>query len=82
MQSPPASPLLVALLLLIRVNEASEDEFRLLKDLRKTYDLMERPVADHRKPIRVNLRILLQQLVDVVGESALTHIQNYPIKPH
>ncbi|KIH55630.1 hypothetical protein ANCDUO_14207 [Ancylostoma duodenale] len=44
----------------------SEDEFRLIQDLRNNYDPIERPVRNHSEPIRVNLRILLQQLVDVV----------------
>ncbi|VDL71149.1 unnamed protein product [Nippostrongylus brasiliensis] len=44
---------------------SSEDEFRLIQDLRTNYDPIERPVRDHSEAIRVNLRILLQQLVDV-----------------
>lgn len=46
----------------------SEDEFRLIQDLRNNYDPIERPVRNHSEPIRVKLRILLQQLVDVVSE--------------
>ncbi|RCN38126.1 hypothetical protein ANCCAN_15964 [Ancylostoma caninum] len=45
----------------------SEDEFRLIQDLKNNYDPIERPVRNHSEPIRVNLRILLQQLVDVVS---------------
>ncbi|KAK5968797.1 hypothetical protein GCK32_018938 [Trichostrongylus colubriformis] len=43
----------------------SEDEYRLIQDLRTNYDPIERPVANHSEPIRVNLRLILQQLVDV-----------------
>uniref|UniRef100_A0A158PA63 Neurotransmitter-gated ion-channel ligand-binding domain-containing protein n=1 Tax=Angiostrongylus cantonensis TaxID=6313 RepID=A0A158PA63_ANGCA len=46
----------------------SEDEFRLIQDLRNNYDPIERPVRSHSEPIRVNLRILLQQLVDVKNQ--------------
>ncbi|VDM55877.1 unnamed protein product [Angiostrongylus costaricensis] len=46
----------------------SEDEFRLIQDLRNNYDPIERPVRNHLEPIRVNLRILLQQLVDVKNQ--------------
>ncbi|KHN73172.1 Neuronal acetylcholine receptor subunit eat-2 [Toxocara canis] len=43
----------------------SDDEYRLLQDLRKNYDPHERPVLNHSEPIVIKLRILLQQLVDV-----------------
>ncbi|KAE9417558.1 hypothetical protein Angca_008276, partial [Angiostrongylus cantonensis] len=46
----------------------SEDEFRLIQDLRNNYDPIERPVRSHSEPIRVNLRILLQQLVDTFSD--------------
>ncbi|EFP07617.1 CRE-EAT-2 protein [Caenorhabditis remanei] len=45
--------------------DSSDDEYRLLKDLREGYDPMERPVSDHMKPVNVKLRLILQQLVDV-----------------
>uniref|UniRef100_A0A1I7WKB8 Neur_chan_LBD domain-containing protein n=1 Tax=Heterorhabditis bacteriophora TaxID=37862 RepID=A0A1I7WKB8_HETBA len=44
---------------------SSDDEFRLIQDLKNNYDAMERPVWNHSEAIRVNLRIFLQQLVDV-----------------
>ncbi|KAK6051745.1 hypothetical protein COOONC_10750 [Cooperia oncophora] len=47
----------------------SEDEYRLIQDLRTNYDPIERPVRNHSEAIRVNLRILLQQLVDVLFDS-------------
>uniref|UniRef100_A0A914E717 Neurotransmitter-gated ion-channel ligand-binding domain-containing protein n=1 Tax=Acrobeloides nanus TaxID=290746 RepID=A0A914E717_9BILA len=43
----------------------SEDEFRLLRDLRQNYDPVERPVKNHSEPVVVKLKILLQQIVDV-----------------
>ncbi|KAK6012111.1 hypothetical protein OSTOST_22747, partial [Ostertagia ostertagi] len=49
----------------------SEDEYRLIQDLRTNYDPIERPVRNHSEAIRVNLRILLQQLVDVRSVSGM-----------
>lgn len=40
---------LALFLFLILSANASEDEYRLLQDLRKDYDPVERPVADHKK---------------------------------
>ncbi|CAI2328863.1 unnamed protein product [Caenorhabditis sp. 36 PRJEB53466] len=57
--------LLIFFGLLIILVYGSDDEYRLLKDLREGYDPMERPVLDHRKPVNVKLRLILQQLVDV-----------------
>ena len=48
----------------------SGDEYRLLADLRNNYDTAERPVYNHSLPVNVKLRILLQQLVDVVCVSS------------
>ncbi|CAB54450.1 Neuronal acetylcholine receptor subunit eat-2 [Caenorhabditis elegans] len=55
------------LILLVSIERvySSDEEYRLLKDLREGYDPVERPVADHRKPVNVKLRLILQQLVDV-----------------
>ena len=44
---------------------ASEDEFRLIKDLKENYDPIERPVRNHFGSVDVNLRLILQQIVDV-----------------
>ncbi|KHJ99640.1 hypothetical protein OESDEN_00357 [Oesophagostomum dentatum] len=52
----------------------SEDEFRLIQDLKNNYDPIERPVRNHSEPIRVNLRIILQQLVDVLLPSKLNYL--------
>jgi hypothetical protein len=48
--------------------KASEDEFRLLRDLRQNYDPFERPVADCRQPLTVNITVYLQQILDVVRQ--------------
>uniref|UniRef100_A0A914CWC8 Neurotransmitter-gated ion-channel ligand-binding domain-containing protein n=1 Tax=Acrobeloides nanus TaxID=290746 RepID=A0A914CWC8_9BILA len=53
------------LVILLRKIYCSEDEFRLLKDLRENYDPVERPVQNHSEPVIVQLKILLQQIVDV-----------------
>ncbi|KAI6188978.1 hypothetical protein M3Y98_00412600 [Aphelenchoides besseyi] len=58
-------PVIVLLLAYISFARGSEDEYRLLQDLRKDYDPVERPVADHRKPIDVWQRVILQQILDV-----------------
>ncbi|KJH49468.1 hypothetical protein DICVIV_04405 [Dictyocaulus viviparus] len=50
---------------LVESVSSSEDEFRLIQDLRNNYDPIERPVRNHSEPVQVHLRILLQQLVDV-----------------
>jgi nicotinic acetylcholine receptor len=53
-------------LVIFGLSWASEDEYRLLQDLKKDYDPMERPVADHRKALDVKLRIYLQQILEIV----------------
>ncbi|KAI6229642.1 hypothetical protein M3Y95_00552400 [Aphelenchoides besseyi] len=57
--------IIVLLFAFISFGYGSEDEYRLLQDLRKDYDPVERPVADHRKPIDVWQRVILQQILDV-----------------
>uniref|UniRef100_A0A914VQ29 Neurotransmitter-gated ion-channel ligand-binding domain-containing protein n=1 Tax=Plectus sambesii TaxID=2011161 RepID=A0A914VQ29_9BILA len=44
---------------------SSEDEFRLLQDLRKSYDPFERPVHNSSLPLTVKIRVYLQQILDV-----------------
>lgn len=46
---------------------ASEDEFRLLRDLKEDYDPIERPVQNHSDAVDVQLRVILQQILDVVS---------------
>ncbi|CAD6194922.1 unnamed protein product [Caenorhabditis auriculariae] len=56
---------LLLFLLYLGASEGSEEEFRLLNDLRQGYDVVERPIANHSQPLTVRLRLILQQLVDV-----------------
>ncbi|KAH7700449.1 EAT-2 protein, partial [Aphelenchoides avenae] len=49
----------------IRPSLASEDEFRLLRDLRENYDNVERPVLNHTQAVDVKLRVILQQILNV-----------------
>lgn len=46
---------------------SSEEEYRLLQDLKKNYDRVERPVVDHRKALDVSFRIYLQQILEIVS---------------
>ncbi|CAI5441217.1 unnamed protein product [Caenorhabditis angaria] len=57
-------------IIISKVN-SSDDEYRLLNDLREGYDPIERPVVNHHKPIEVKFRLLLQQLVDVDEKNQL-----------
>lgn len=50
-----------------RIVRASEDEFRLLRDLKEDYDPIERPVQNHSDAVDVQLRVILQQILDVVS---------------
>ena len=61
--------LLVLLFLLIGplLCVGSEEEYRLIQDLRKDYDPIERPVMNHKQPIDVMLRIYLQQILEIVS---------------
>uniref|UniRef100_A0A1I8BSG2 Neur_chan_LBD domain-containing protein n=1 Tax=Meloidogyne hapla TaxID=6305 RepID=A0A1I8BSG2_MELHA len=54
--------LLVAALLFVN---CSDDEYRLLQDLKERYDPIERPVQNHTEAVKVSLRLYLQQIVDV-----------------
>ncbi|GMR47267.1 hypothetical protein PMAYCL1PPCAC_17462 [Pristionchus mayeri] len=49
----------------------SPDEFRLLNDLRQNYDPIERPVANHNDTLTVQLRIILQQIVEVDAKNQM-----------
>ncbi|VDM25481.1 unnamed protein product, partial [Toxocara canis] len=44
---------------------ASEDEYRLLRDLRQNYDPLERPVSNSSLPLNVTMKLYLQQILDV-----------------
>ncbi|KAE9551715.1 hypothetical protein FO519_005079 [Halicephalobus sp. NKZ332] len=63
--------LIVALISLVWT---SEDEFRLLKDLRENYDSAERPIRNHSEAVNVHLRILLQQIVDVDEKNQILNL--------
>lgn len=43
----------------------SDDEYRLLQDLKERYDPIERPVQNHTEAVKVSLHFYLQQIVDV-----------------
>lgn len=59
------------ILIIIERTTCSEDEYRLLQDLRENYDKVERPVLNHTASINVNVRAILQQIVDVVSNDFL-----------
>ncbi|GMT22765.1 hypothetical protein PFISCL1PPCAC_14062, partial [Pristionchus fissidentatus] len=44
---------------------------RLLNDLRQNYDPVERPVANHNDTLTINLRIILQQIVEVDAKNQM-----------
>jgi hypothetical protein len=44
---------------------ASEDEYRLYKDLMLNYNALERPVPNSSQPLVVKIRVFLQQIIDV-----------------
>ena len=46
---------------------ASDEEYRLLRDLRRKYDPYERPVSDSALPLNVSMKLYLQQILDVVS---------------
>ena len=43
----------------------SDDEYRLLQDLKERYDPVERPVLNHTDAVQVSMHLYLQQIVDV-----------------
>uniref|UniRef100_A0A914I8V5 Uncharacterized protein n=1 Tax=Globodera rostochiensis TaxID=31243 RepID=A0A914I8V5_GLORO len=49
----------------LRSTFASDDEYRLLQDLKDRYDPVERPVLNHTDAVKVSFRLYLQQIVDV-----------------
>uniref|UniRef100_A0AC34REW9 Uncharacterized protein n=1 Tax=Panagrolaimus sp. JU765 TaxID=591449 RepID=A0AC34REW9_9BILA len=53
---------------------ASEDEYRLIKDLKENYDAIERPVRNHAEAVNVQLRIILQQIVDVDEKNQILNL--------
>ncbi|GMT36339.1 hypothetical protein PFISCL1PPCAC_27636, partial [Pristionchus fissidentatus] len=58
----------LAVILLYAISVAvrsSPDEYRLLSDLRHNYDPYERPVANSSDPLKVSIKLYLQQILDV-----------------
>uniref|UniRef100_A0A0N5ADC5 Acetylcholine receptor subunit alpha-type acr-16 n=1 Tax=Syphacia muris TaxID=451379 RepID=A0A0N5ADC5_9BILA len=51
--------------ILITYCAASDEEYRLLRDLRKNYDPYERPVSNSSLPLNVAMKLYLQQILDV-----------------
>lgn len=60
--------LVISVLLNILATESSDDEFRLLQDLRNDYDVVERPVANHNECVNLKIRVLLQQIMEIVRD--------------
>lgn len=54
----------------------SEDEYRLLKDLRQNYDPLERPVPNSSSPLIVCMKFYLQQILDVVRSYIFINLLN------
>ncbi|CAD5228742.1 unnamed protein product [Bursaphelenchus okinawaensis] len=44
---------------------SSDDEYRLIQDLKNDYDPVERPVGNHSEAVDVYVRILLQQILEI-----------------
>nr|CAD2183938.1 unnamed protein product [Meloidogyne enterolobii] len=53
------------LMLKVLFVNCSDDEYRLLQDLKERYDPIERPVQNHTEAVKVSLHLYLQQIVDV-----------------
>ncbi|KAK6043567.1 hypothetical protein COOONC_18928 [Cooperia oncophora] len=53
---------------------ASYDERRLYEDLMRDYNNLERPVANHSKPVTVYLKVSLQQIIDVDEKNQIVYV--------
>ncbi|VDM53102.1 unnamed protein product [Angiostrongylus costaricensis] len=53
---------------------ASYDERRLYEDLLRGYNNLERPVANHSKPVTVYLKVSLQQIIDVDEKNQVVYV--------
>ncbi|XGW04156.1 hypothetical protein V3C99_015365 [Haemonchus contortus] len=53
---------------------ASYDERRLYEDLMRDYNSLERPVANHSKPVTVYLKVSLQQIIDVDEKNQIVYV--------
>lgn len=57
--------------------KADENEYRLINDLLKNYNIYARPSIDHKHATNVTLGLSLSQLIDVVSNVVVS--QNYLI---
>ncbi|KHJ85990.1 Neurotransmitter-gated ion-channel ligand binding domain protein [Oesophagostomum dentatum] len=53
---------------------ASYTERRLYEDLMRDYNSLERPVANHSKPVTVYLKVSLQQIIDVDEKNQIVYV--------
>lgn len=51
---------------MLTVIKSDEYEYKLIKDLLKTYNIYARPSVDHNEPTNVTFELSLSQLIDVV----------------
>lgn len=59
--------------------EASEKEHELIQDLLRGYNTLVRPVNNISEAIVVSLSVILQALIDVVGERQMVYKLNFQI---
>uniref|UniRef100_A0A914WI70 Uncharacterized protein n=1 Tax=Plectus sambesii TaxID=2011161 RepID=A0A914WI70_9BILA len=62
------------LFFIMRPCDSSADERRLYDDLKRGYNLLERPVENHSLPVTVYLKVSLQQLIDVDEKNQILHV--------
>jgi hypothetical protein len=60
-----ASAAVLLLFYFVGLCHSSADERRLYEDLKRGYNILERPVENHSLPVTVYLKVSLQQLIDV-----------------
>ncbi|VDM67032.1 unnamed protein product [Strongylus vulgaris] len=53
---------------------ASYYERKLYEDLMRDYNNLERPVANHSKPVTVYLKVSLQQIIDVDEKNQVVYV--------
>nr|QOR60934.1 nicotinic acetylcholine receptor alpha subunit 16 [Necator americanus] len=65
---------LLQALSVLRYTVASYQERRLYEDLMRDYNNLERPVANHSKPVTVYLKVSLQQIIDVDEKNQIVYV--------
>uniref|UniRef100_A0A0K0F618 Neuronal acetylcholine receptor subunit eat-2 (inferred by orthology to a C. elegans protein) n=1 Tax=Strongyloides venezuelensis TaxID=75913 RepID=A0A0K0F618_STRVS len=65
---------IIKLLTIIINVKSSPHEYRLLQDLKQDYDTSERPILNDTEAVEVNLRVLLQQIVDVDEKNQILNL--------